>query len=62
MKADTVLRRVEYVERIVEEVDAVFVAAECKRVEENGEEEKDDSRISKGLSPTQRKKILFRVR
>jgi hypothetical protein len=58
VEADTVLGRVEYVERIVEESDAVFVAAECKGEEGNGEGFDFDSRIFKGLSPSQRKKIL----
>lgn len=45
MEADTVLGRVEYVERIVEEADAVFVAAECQREEENGEEKKTSTAV-----------------
>ena len=56
VEAETVLGKVEYVERVVEEADAVFVAAECKREEKNGEGK--DSRIFKGSSPNQRKKIL----
>jgi hypothetical protein len=58
VEADTVLGKVEYVERIVEEADAVFVAAESKREEGNGEGLDFDSRIFKGLSPRQRKEIL----
>jgi hypothetical protein len=58
VEADTVMGRVEYVERIVEEADALFVAAECKREEGNGEGFDFDSRIYEGLSPSQRKKIL----
>jgi hypothetical protein len=58
VEADTVLGKVEYVERIVEEADAVFVAAESKREEGNGEGLDFDSRIFKGLSPKQRKEIL----
>jgi hypothetical protein len=48
VEADTVLGRVEYVEQIVEEADAVFVTAECKREEGNGEGFDFDSRIYKG--------------
>jgi hypothetical protein len=46
------------VERMVEESDAVFGAAECKGEGGNGEGFDFDSRIFKGLSPSQRKKIL----
>ena len=58
VEADTVLGKVEYVEQIVEETDAVFVAAESKREEGNGEGLDFDSRIFKGLRPRQRKEIL----
>jgi hypothetical protein len=58
VEADTVLGKVEYLVRIVEEADAVFVAAESKREEGNGEGLDFDSRIFKGLSPRQRKDIL----
>jgi hypothetical protein len=50
MEVDTVLGRV-YLERIVEEADAVFAEAECKREEGHGEGFDFDSRIFKGLSP-----------
>ena len=58
VEADTVLGKVEYVEQIVEEADAVFVAAESKREEGNDEGLDFDSRIFKEWSPRQRKEIL----
>ena len=56
VEADEIFGKVQYVEQIVEEADAD--AAESKRKKGNGEGLDFNSRIFKGLSPTQRNEIL----